>query len=81
MSQAQGTERRWRVIITDSELETGVAPVCPQPDVHAMMHGGTPDDPFVYDECCVGPHIECFTECAAPPIAHLLTQAEAEVCS
>jgi hypothetical protein len=71
----------WRVIITDSESATGVAPVCPQPDVHAMMFGVLPADPNVYDECCVGPHIECFTEKAARLIASALTQVEAEVCS
>lgn len=71
----------WRVIITDSETESGVAPVCPHPDVHAMMHGGAPDDPHVYDECCAHPHIECFTEEAAALIARALTEAEAEVCS
>lgn len=71
----------WRVVITDSESERGIAPVCPQPDVHAMMHGGKPDDSWVYDECCVGPHIECSGEQSAKLIARLLTEAEAEVCS
>lgn len=70
----------WRVILTDSESLTGVAPVCPQPDVHAMMHGQPPDDPWVYDECCVGPHIECWSERWAQEIAAALTAAEAEVC-
>ena len=46
-----------------------------------MMHGGAPTDNYVYDECCVGPHIECFSEKAAGLIARSLTEVEAEVCS
>ena len=76
---------RWRTIFTDSESESGVAPVCPQPDVHAMMHGvefGGAGDPFVYDECCfAGPHIDCFDVNTAKLVAQLLTEADAEVCS
>ncbi len=71
----------WRVVITDIDVERSVAPVCPEPDVHAMMHGGKPDDAWVYNECCIGPHIECVSEQAAARIAYLLTEAEAEVCS
>jgi hypothetical protein len=71
----------WRVIFTDSEMQSGVAPVCPQPDAHAMNFGGPPDDPHVYDECCVGPHIECWTERAAGRVADALNEANAEECS
>lgn len=72
---------RWRVILTDSESESGVAPVCPQPDVHAMMHGGSPGDPFVYDECCVGPHLETWSESNAKNICAALNDAGADLCS
>lgn len=76
---------RWRTIFTDSESEHGVAPVCPQPDVHVMMHGMEfdlgPSDPFIYDECCIGPHIECHGHDEAKAIARLLTYAGAEICS
>ena len=71
----------WRVIVTDSESASGIAPACPWPDVHAMMHGGKPDDAWVYDECCIGPRIECYSERQAARLAHLLTEANAEVCS
>lgn len=76
---------RWRSIITDSESESGVAPACPQPDVHAMMHGGDADDPYVYDECCVGPHIECFSPSDADSVVDALNAVAqnegAEMCS
>jgi hypothetical protein len=67
----------WRVVLTDSESLSGVAPVCPG--------GGhrSDDDPFyhaVYD-CCPGPHIECFSPAAAEHIAGHLSHADAEVCS
>ena len=65
----------WRVIITDSELESGVAPVCTAAPNHTDG-----DDPWVYD-CCPGPHIECFSDKAAGLIARALTETEAEVCS
>jgi hypothetical protein len=75
----------WRVIITDSESMTGVAPVCArQSDVdgpHAIP--GTPwgtDDSGVYD-CCPGPHIETWSVPAAAALAALLTAADAELCS
>jgi len=72
---------QWRVILTDSEGPTGVAPVCPKPDVHAMMHGGSPDDLQIYDECCAGPHIECWTPSNAEDVRVRLDRADAEVCS
>ncbi len=61
---------RWRVVITDSENETGVAPVCDQPHMAAWVC-----------DCCPGPHIECGTPRAARRIAQALTAADAEVCS
>lgn len=77
---------RWRIIFTDSEGLTGVAPVCPQqndPKVHTL-----PDDLFdgeagvsdVYD-CCPEPHIECWTVAAAQKVLEALNGAYAEVCS
>lgn len=71
----------WRVIFTDSESMTGIAPVCDRPDVHAMQHGEGPDSPSVYDDCCPHPHIECWSESTAENIAKQLTMAEAKVCS
>ena len=72
----------WRVIGTDTERITGVAPVCPKPDVHAMMHGGPPDDVEVYDECCVhGPHLECWGEGTAVRLRDFLNEYGVEVCS
>lgn len=76
---------KWRVIITDSETESGVAPVCPKPDVHAMMHGGAPTDPFTYEECCEGsdgkPHLECWGPRKARAVRDILNSLEVEVCS
>jgi hypothetical protein len=74
---------QWRIIGTDSETDSGVAPICPKPDVHAMMHGGTPDDGAVYDECCsqAGPHLECWSETAALEVQAMLNRLGVEVCS
>lgn len=63
----------WRVIFTDSESLTGIAPVCTEPGRHEI------DIDTVYD-CCPGPHIECWSERRAKEIAAALTEAEAEVC-
>jgi hypothetical protein len=65
----------WRVILTDSESLTGVAPVCP--DVRSGNHDS--DDVGVYD-CCPGPHIECWSERVADEVSKALTIADAEVC-
>lgn len=67
---------QWRVIGTDTESETGVAPFCDKPDVH---EGGDVSDTWVYD-CCPGPHIECWSPVVAETIASRLTDAEAEMC-
>lgn len=61
----------WRVIITNSESLTGVAPTCEN-------HVG--DVAAVYD-CCPGPHIECWSEQHAEAIAKALTETGAEICS
>lgn len=69
----------WRVIGTDSESESGVAPVC----TNTIGEGGPHDDyndTWVYD-CCPGPHIECWTPHAAKEVAAALNAAEAEICS
>jgi hypothetical protein len=67
----------WRVIITDSESLTGVAPVCPQP--HPLGDGVRDFENWVYD-CCPGPHIECGNQHVAEAVANMLTAADAEVC-
>ena len=73
----------WRIIDTDTELPTGVAPACPLPDVHAMMHGGPATDTAIYDECCatVGPHLECWSEYSAIEVCAMLNRLRVEVCS
>ncbi len=62
---------RWRVIGTDTENETGIAPVC-----EAAKHSDDFDS-WVFD-CCPRPQIECWTPHAARQIADALTAAEAE---
>jgi len=75
----------WRLIITDTENLSGVAPACPQPDVHAMVSpAGAPGVTFeswVFDECCIGPHLECWTEDAAREACSTLNRLSVEVCS
>lgn len=74
----------WRVIITDSESLTGVAPVCESKE-HAKnaaksgMEEGAGAD-WVFD-CCPYPQIETWSEVKATLIAEVLTLAEAEICS
>lgn len=63
----------WRVIITDSERLTGVAPVC----AHEVSELS---DRIGYG-CCPGPPIECWREYAAVAVARALTYADAEECS
>ena len=65
------------MIFTDSESETGIAPACGQPDVHAMHHGGVPWDAWVYD-CCEGPHVELWSEDRATAMAALFTEIDAK---
>lgn len=62
----------WRVVFTDTESATGVAPECPD----SVSHG--PSDVF---DCCPGPHIQCWTERAAVEVGYVLTQAHAEICT
>lgn len=71
----------WRVIDTNTELPTGVAPVCPLPDVHGAMHGGSTWDAALYDECCatVGPQLECWTEANALEVQATLNRLGVEL--
>jgi hypothetical protein len=72
----------WRVIVTDTESLTGVAPVCPAAasGSHRIPDTGAQDDTGVYD-CCPRPHIECWSERAADAVSKALTETEAELCS
>lgn len=73
----------WRVIGTDSESLSGVAPVCPRQDElagpHLIVDLGRPDAAGVYD-CCPHPHLECGNERAAERVAVFLTDADVEAC-
>lgn len=66
---------KWRIVVTDSESDTGVAPVCT-----GEPHGGHEHDLAVLD-CCPEPHIECWTFSAATRVAAALNDADAELCS
>jgi hypothetical protein len=75
----------WRVIITDSESATGVAPVCEQQDdvtKHSSGDGfGVTVDPHGVYDCCPQPHIETWWEDGAKRLAELLTELDAAACS
>lgn len=60
----------WRVVLTDSERLTGIAPACP----------GEHDECEVFD-CCPGPHIECWSDGVATEVVRLLTITDADVCT
>jgi hypothetical protein len=70
----------WRLIITDSESQSGVAPICNLPDVHAMMRGGHPGDFDVFAECCPGPHLECNSPQGARQLLAVLNAHGVTVC-
>ena len=70
----------WRIVLTDTELPTGVAPVCSKPDVHAMMHGGHPGDGDAFDECCGADLVlECWSEVQAREVLDLLNALNVEI--
>jgi hypothetical protein len=73
----------WRVIFTDTEGPTGVAPVCEQQDKgphgRVALLGDYFDNSGVYD-CCPHPHIETYSEPGAQRLAALLTELDAGPC-
>lgn len=75
----------WRTIFTDSESQSGVAPVCEhQNDVakHSSGDGyGKVADPNGVYDCCPHPHLEVWSEGEARKLADGLTRIDAEVCS
>lgn len=72
----------WRVIMTDSESLSGVAPVCDRQDDPASNHheDGQQLTDWVYD-CCPGPHLECWGEREAAELAGWLNGRGVEPCS
>jgi len=70
---------KWRVIITDSESATGVAPVCEMMGSVHHVDGMVLTD-WVFD-CCPDPRIECWSEASARDLARMLTEADAEASS
>jgi hypothetical protein len=76
---------KWRVIITDTESMTGVAPVCEDPShaEHASAAGYDAGDaaPDAVFDCCPHPHIETWNERTARVVAVSLTDTESEPCS
>lgn len=70
----------WRVIFTDSESMTGVAPVC-ETDHSVHAEPGYPDAlaEWVFD-CCPYPHLELYSEGDALRVARELTMIDAKLC-
>jgi hypothetical protein len=64
----------WRTIFTDTESETGVAPVCDLP------HDESGQDESSVHDCCPHPHIETYSEPGAKRLAALLTELDAGPC-
>ena len=75
----------WRVIGTDTESGTGVAPVCERQSEIQGPHGRDDsndvwaDERGVYD-CCPHPHLETYSEDGAKQLAALLTELDAGPC-
>lgn len=72
---------KWRIVGTDAEQDSGVAPRCGQPTEHeqwARKSGSEyvlVDGPDVYDCCAVGPHFECGSIDAAIKVQFALNNA------
>lgn len=62
---------KWRVITTDTESATGVAPYCEAMPGHHESE---------VQDCCPHPRLECWTESAATSQAATLTAYDAEPC-
>lgn len=81
LQQDTGEPRpRWRVVITDSESLTGIAPACnpgPDSDEHPTLDGGQHDEQGVYD-CCPWPLIEAGSPAMAAYLVELLNADAAE---
>ena len=79
----------WRIIMTDTESDSGVAPVCPQQQTKGGLHDRREwdkDFPTEFDEmsvydCCPQPHIECWSVPSARSVMAVLNDVEAEICS
>ncbi len=69
----------WRVVETDTESLSGVAPVCDMadPKEHVLDHGR--DVYGVYD-CCPLPHLECWGPQAAADVAEFLDSRNVRIC-
>lgn len=75
---------KWRIIITDSEQPTGVAPECSamtSPLSAMSLHwvDGKINTYGVWD-CCPHPHLECWTPVRAQALAAMLNDSEVQVC-
>jgi len=68
--------RPWRVIMTDTEGPTGIAPVCETDHTPHSEDGESQLKDWVFD-CCPGPHIELWSEGAAVELAARFTALEA----
>ena len=87
--EVEAGERRpmWRVIYTDSESPTGVAPVCTAEGVDDEHHviadhpsGPMRDEDGVYD-CCPTPQIETYSPILAAYLVELLNADTGEKCT
>ena len=76
----------WRLIVTDSESLSGVAPIGPDAETNHLIEDGDGaprlevDAHGVYD-CCPEPHIECWSQVDARHVLAALNTAQAEACS
>lgn len=78
----------WRVIFTDSESESGVAPVCPRQredgwehDRRAQGEGESGFDEYGIYDCCPHPHLEAGSTEQAKALVKMLNEFAVEVCS
>ncbi len=62
----------WRVVETDTESLSGVAPVCDMADPDEDVYG-------VYD-CCPQPHLECGSTTVAAEVAAFLNARNVRIC-
>ena len=84
--QPEPTETKWRVIITDTETPSGVAPICPGSATLGPANPHWNDQTRYLDlmgvwDCCPGPHLQCINESDAVMLATMLNSLEVEICS
>jgi hypothetical protein len=89
VTDAEDGDPWWRVVITDSESMTGVAPICVRQDERGSPHDHG-DQRQMYDlrfdatgvyDCCPEPHIETYSTSTAAFLVELMNLRNVRMCT